>query len=253
LDRKGRLQLLRLDSAKPDDVTLYIGDSHVQQYWPRLTYLSHERSATINAIEFASYAGCAPLPGVNRIERDFKCPEFFQQAIEAAQSDKVKVVVFEGWWEWYFLPDSPGALHLVGDSSLRPLSLDSPEGSEVLRQFGDLLRRLVGSHKRVYIMLSNPTSPQFDPLSMVERVTYRLTPHESISRDEFEQRAGPIVNRVREVAIQAGATVVDPAEYLCDATRCPGVSPNGLPLFKDSNHLRASYARQQQYLDPFNF
>ena len=46
---------------------------------------------------------------------------------------------------------------------------------------------------------------------------------------------------------------MDPVEFLCDSERCPARDTSGQPLYKDSNHLRSSFAQEQSYLDPFNY
>jgi peptidoglycan/LPS O-acetylase OafA/YrhL len=258
LDRRGNLIVQHISTDRPLDITLYIGDSHVQQYWPRLKYLAVNGRAAMNSLEVASYAGCPPLPGVSRRDPSFKCPEFFAQATQRALSPQVKVVVFAGWWEWYFLPQVPGApvaapIYRIVDSARRPLHIDSAAGREEIHEFGDLVHRLVGSGKRVYVLLSNPTSFALDPISMVQRISYKVSVPEAIDRQEFEVRTEPVIARLRDVARQNGAVVVDPAAFLCDPIRCAAASTEGEPLYKDSNHLRADYARRQSFLDVFNY
>lgn len=258
LDRRGNLIVQGIGTDRPLDITLYIGDSHAQQYWPRLEYLAGNGRVAMNSLEVASYAGCPPLPGVTRLDPSLKCPEFFAQAIQRALSPQVKVVVFAAWWEWYFLPQVPGSpvaapIYRVADSTRRPLRIDSPAGREEIDEFGNLVHRLVGAGKRVYVLLSNPTSIALDPLSMVQRITYKVSVPESIDRQEFEARTEPVIAPLREVARRNGAGVVDPAEFLCDPMRCAAALTEGGPLYKDSNHLRADYARRQNFLDAFNY
>ena len=57
------------------------------------------------------------------------------------------------------------------------------------------------------------------------------------------ERIGPVDNRLRKIAINIGATLIDPADTLCSPTRCPAVQEDGTPIFKDASHLRASYTR----------
>jgi peptidoglycan/LPS O-acetylase OafA/YrhL len=258
LDRNGGVILRSIQTDRPDEVTLYIGDSHLQQYWSRLKLLSETRRPGMRSVELATYAGCPPLPGLNRLDRDFRCPTFFDQSVALADSDKVKAVVFAGWWEFYFLPQSPGGevlapVYLTTDAGRRAVSIDSPEGQAVLDRFGEILKHLVQSKKQVFVMLSNPTSREFNPLNMVERITYRVSVPSGIDRSAFERRAAAVTARIRAVAQTAGATVVDPVEFLCDSERCPARDTSGQPLYKDSNHLRSSFAQEQSYLDPFNY
>jgi hypothetical protein len=47
------------------------------------------------------------------------------------------------------------------------------------------------------------------------------------------------------IAAAVGATVVDPAAWLCDEAQCPATDDMGRPLYKDDSHLRASVARER--------
>jgi peptidoglycan/LPS O-acetylase OafA/YrhL len=58
----------------------------------------------------------------------------------------------------------------------------------------------------------------------------------------WELAAGGL-QKLRAIAVAAGAEVVDPADTLCDTLRCTTVTPRGTPLYMDSNHLRPFFAR----------
>jgi hypothetical protein len=50
--------------------------------------------------------------------------------------------------------------------------------------------------------------------------------------------------RLVDIARAAGARVIDPADWLCGKTLCPGETGDGDPIYMDGGHLRASYARE---------
>jgi SGNH domain-containing protein len=60
----------------------------------------------------------------------------------------------------------------------------------------------------------------------------------------FAAFVAPLMERLREIAARTGAQVLDPSDSLCAVMRCPSVGEDGLPLYIDSNHLRASSARE---------
>jgi SGNH domain (fused to AT3 domains) len=66
----------------------------------------------------------------------------------------------------------------------------------------------------------------------------------------FEAFVAPLMNRLRAIAARSGARVLDPRSTLCAGLRCPAIAADGTPLYIDSNHLRAAYARERaSFLD----
>jgi hypothetical protein len=64
----------------------------------------------------------------------------------------------------------------------------------------------------------------------------------------------PIYKQIAEnlsgAAAAAGATVIDPLSFLCDAAACRTANSDRSPIYKDGVHLRASYVRENiDYLD----
>ncbi len=57
-----------------------------------------------------------------------------------------------------------------------------------------------------------------------------------IARTEYHARHDVVRGVQREAAGRCGATLLDPAEWLCDVQRCHA-SRDGLPLYLDSDHL----------------
>ena len=246
-----------------DATTLFVGDSHIQQYWPRITYLLDARPDAARTVLFAAYAGCPMLPGLNSLHQPRDCDVFFDYATRLAFEPRVDTVVFGDFWE----------LYLLGEYSLRnwygvfsthdllrtPLQLDSPATQVAFAQFERLVGRLVASGRRVFIVLSNPTSPKFEPPALIAPHD-RLSPHvrplfvaergQQVDAAPFETFVAPLMDRLREIAARTGAQVLDPRSTLCNGLMCPAVGPDGLPLFIDSNHVRAAYARARaSFLD----
>ena len=64
-------------------------------------------------------------------------------------------------------------------------------------------------------------------------------------RDEISALAAPIDEKLKRIAAEVGAEVIDPTEWLCTAKDCPTADEAGRPLYKDDTHLRASFARER--------
>jgi peptidoglycan/LPS O-acetylase OafA/YrhL len=241
---------------------LFIGDSHVEQYWPRVAYVVQTYPNSARSAEFATYVGCPPLPGVNAPQHGWSCNHFFDYAMEQALHSDVDTVVFGAFWEAYLLEefstDHPrnnihNHIYSVSDPLRAPLELNSRGTETAFNEFRQVITELVSNGRRVFIILSNPTSPMFNPTSMLSAEN-RLALHipdkigvriQSIDAGPFETFVTPLTRKLREIAAQSGAKVVDPRDSLCDAMSCSTVTPDGTPLYLDSNHLRPFFARRR--------
>jgi peptidoglycan/LPS O-acetylase OafA/YrhL len=230
---------------------LFIGDSHVEQYYSRVIALMEQHPGQLPTSSFATYGGCPPFPGVNRIRPGYACDKFFDYAIARAGASQVSTVVFSAWWEMYFGYESNGnkvsSLRRIGDGprTIRP-SLQMADLT--MSDFGRAIRSLTTHGKRVFVILSNPAAIFYNPLAMVSRIT-GVTQARDLDRGAL-QTTLPIIDRLRAVSIQSGATVIDPVPYLCGESVCRTTTDSGLPMYKDNDHLRSSYvARYATFID----
>jgi hypothetical protein len=186
---------------------LFIGDSHMAQYWTRVRRIAAERPTTFREIEFITLGGCPPLPGVNRASAGATCDQVHDFAFGRAQSPDVKTVVLGGWWEAYwsrtydvYSSPSPDQVHdriyRVDDPTATPLEIDSPAALRTFSEFGVELAKLVRAQKQVFIVLSNPTSRRFDPILMYSRFTGQLIRLAPIEREQFIARVHPVMARL---------------------------------------------------------
>jgi len=250
LDRHSGIMTFDATSHR-DRKTLFVGDSHIEQYWPRAVHVVDEHPDSARSAAFVTYRGCPPLPGIDTTWPGTNCRPFFDYAMRRAFEPDVDTVLFGAFWEKFFLGEyAAQPAHGVRDLWPAPLHLDSAGTQIAFEQFQQALAALVASGRRVFIVLSNPTSPSFDPLFPAES---RLSLHSplqlpirpSVDAAAFESFVAPLSERLRGIAAAVGAEAIDPRASLCDAMACPSAGPDGLPLYLDSNHLRASYAREQ--------
>lgn len=242
---------------------LFIGDSHIQQYWARVRLIVATHPQSARSALFATYTGCPPLPDIDAWHRGSDCSPAFKSAVAMAFHNDVDTVVFGADWESYFMGEFSGqrssmwgalSVYRHGDPLRRRLTLDSPGTKRALEDFGRTISRLTAGGRRVFILLSNPTSPHFDPgylLPSSARFSVRLPDRISVDDDkrsvdarEFESYVAPLMARLREVAARSGAIVIDPREALCTGMTCPATNALGMPVHVDSNHLTAAFARQ---------
>jgi peptidoglycan/LPS O-acetylase OafA/YrhL len=220
---------------------LFIGDSNMQQYHPRIHDFIVRNEDRLSAI-YATYGGCIPVPGV--VGRNEPCHDFMQSAYEFAKISDAHVVVIAAQWYGYFTNN----LDFIGKESLA-----SDEGRQkalaVLQSELESLNRL---GKKVYLVSSIPVGPQFAPKSWIKRTIrgIKFQPTYEVERSSMSVEYEKIARDFARVAAATGATIIDPFSYFCDSRVCRLVDENGNPIYKDGYHLRSSFVRAHvDYLD----
>jgi peptidoglycan/LPS O-acetylase OafA/YrhL len=240
--------------------TLFVGDSHMQQYWPRAVAVVGSHPDAARSALLITRAGCLPLPGVNSLEQPRDCAGLMELATRQADQPDVDTVVFGAFWELYLLGEYsvPWTFGIYSSDDIfrTRLQLDSPGTQRALQRFELLLSQLHASGRRVFIVLSNVTSPDFSPTSMIPpRLRFSLRPSTMpvvgerggpfVPAAPFETFVAPLMSRLREIATRSGARILDPGTTLCTDGSCAAVGPDELPLYIDSNHLRNTAARER--------
>jgi peptidoglycan/LPS O-acetylase OafA/YrhL len=222
----GKTAGFEVSMVKGDEprAVLFIGDSHLEQYWPRIELLTSDGRGP--EVRYLTNGGCPPLPKLTGSRGDV-CAPYLAFAFQAARDPKVQTVVFGAYWPAYLPADSHDAASAASLASFR---------SEI--------EALVRLRKKVYVILASPSSPTLDPRRMISRYDGRVAPR-SLPVREFLSTAGASIEAVREVAIAGGAEVIDPLPILCPGGTCPSVTGDGVPIYKDWSHMRPFYVRER--------
>jgi hypothetical protein len=217
------------------DSVLFFGDSHMEQYWPRVRMLTRSNAAR-RTVLFHTLGGCLPIPGIER--HGWQCSKFVADGFTRAAKPDVKVVVLAARWSGL---TSYGFYRLNTDDSMT-LDVLAPENAGIFDQFSDALARLHRLGKRVVVLLSSPQGTAFDPMAMVDRrwLIPRVKPVTAVARTEVASALEPVDRRIRAAAERAGAEIVEPVDWFCDATACPITNSVGRPMFLDGTHIGAS-------------
>ena len=207
---------------------IFLGDSHMEHYWPRVDYLYKTRRPLLGAV-FATYDGCAPVPSLSRTPgAPAVCGDVYAAALRMAKNPQVTKVVFSGVWE---------GNAQVSDTALETLARD--------------IKELVGEGKKVYIVLSSPVDNAFRPYSMYALQSRQqwifdkreiVLPREvSIDVEPLRKKSAAMTGKMRSIALRSGAHTIDPFEYLCSKTACTVVA-DGKPVYVDRDHMRPFFA-----------
>ncbi len=212
------------------EAVLFIGDSYLEQYWPRVRAVVDAAPTTTPAVRFFTRGGCAPLR--HEETRGPLCLTFLDEALVAAADPRVQTVVFGGFWEGYFRTGR------VGEEGVWPLiDFRSDAERQVLDAFGQMIRDVRARGKRVFVLLSSPTDLAFDPRRLVSRITGepRIQP---VPLTQWRNQVGAFRQRFAAMVSTAGATVLDPLPFVCDGDECPVISATGEPTHTDRGHMR---------------
>ncbi|MGH8209541.1 MAG: acyltransferase family protein [Steroidobacteraceae bacterium] len=231
---------------------LFFGDSHMQQFLPRIEQVMRARRAPVRTAIFETLAGCAPIPGIEREGRH--CARFVAAGLARAHQADVEIVVIGASWVGltdrvdYYRTDAQGGMVGV------PLELHTVDLPWVLQGFEVELRSLVAAGKRVVVVLSTPGGERFDPRSMVQRRgwQFQVKITSAVPRSEIVAEQGGIDARLVAIAHRVGAEIVNPMDEMCTALVCATTDADGNPFFMDETHVRSSVVRAHfDQLDPY--
>jgi hypothetical protein len=233
----------RRDNSIPGDVpnvVLFIGDSHMMQFWPRIEFVRRTHAYPMRSIRFATSAGCVPILGIERQSQP--CARFTERTYATASQPGVDIVVISG--AWYGL-QYWGDYYRVGSRNRAPINVLAPENQWLFDGFEQSVAKLRQHGKRVVVLLCTPHGPSWDPASMVDRsrLPPQARPVQTMSRAEVIDSAGAIDARIRRAAEAGGADVIDPKDWLCTRTTCSAIDGAGRPVMMNQSHLRASWVR----------
>ena len=227
---------------------LFLGDSNLEQYYPRIDeLLTHDPLHTRTAI-FATGGGCAPIPGVWEAHHAY-CDGLVQHAIAYAQQPTVDTVVIGAAWQSYFQDTDSRYDYQFKDQGFSGRLVPDVSSESARRALGALdqmVQTLTRQHKRVVLILQIPVGDDLDPLRMVDRSVLKLgfgINAAPLSRREVMRAVQRVDSQLVAIAKHAGAEIIDPLDSLCGPTTCPTLDENGAPMYRDAGHLRPSYVR----------
>ncbi len=203
--------------------TVFLGDSHMEQFWPRLASLYQEHPEHYTLV-FATYDGCPFLPELNRpAAPEFPaggCARLYQVALRIAQHPQVKAIVIDNFWENYrhWPGFYPAVFHLS-----QQLAAWHAQGI------------------KTYLLASNPSGRAYIPQNQVRRLPFLHCPDALVRRTAVEAAMQTTRPLIYATALHSHAQWIDPMDSLCDESTCSVVDEQGVPVNKDANHLRAGW------------
>lgn len=233
--------------------TLFFGDSHVQQYAPRIVQLLTENPNQNTAV-FATAGGCPPIPNVS-VNKLIRCRFMMDAAIEYIDRDDVEAVVIGANWNNYFLnatrtqidQEENQYLYYFEDDNGERHRFNGGNGASFALQELEIFLGRIAQDKQVFLVLDNPSGKNYSPESLFEGS--RLTEiRESVSNNQkttYAPEQQQLRIQLKAIAVRSGAIVIDPSLLLCAEQRCMVTTEFGVPIYKDESHLRPFFVEQQ--------
>lgn len=229
------------------ETAMILGDSNAEQYGPRISALMDQRAEDYESVIFATRSGCPPIPGLE--ENEGRCTHALDDALDmVAATPELDTIILASQWLAVF-GDTRGSYRYVDASGAYPLA--SMEGrARTYASLEALIRRLQAEHKRVVLVLNIPVGEEFAPESVIRRARQGGQAENILPRAAFMARYGPVREALAGIAHRTGAGLIDPMDFLCNAQTCPAATNDGHPIYRDANHLGASFVRSKvHYLD----
>jgi peptidoglycan/LPS O-acetylase OafA/YrhL len=241
-----------------DQITLMFGDSHIEQYSPRILELQSKQNSKLNTVYWSTGGGFVPIPYV--FEDNHKGMNDLRNAsLQFIKRTDVKIVVIGAFWNSYFI-DQVNAIKEDGDKYdyyfLKNGKRENFRGGHgkdlALLELKKFLKEL-SLTKKVYLLLDNPSSKLNDPKNYIVgnrfskvKILNPINHMAKLSGAEIE-----LNKELLNIAKQAGVEVINPIAFICNNNEYPVLTNDNKFIYKDTNHLRPFYIRSEaKYIDP---
>lgn len=241
--------------SKGRGLTVFLGDSVMQQYGPYVEKAVADNATQVNTIIFATAGGCPPIPGIIRLPltKFPRCRQAVDAAYTLAAQADVDRVLIGAAWNGYFKDDNRD-LQFDGGTA----RLQFPQAAAMEAAYQSLERAIAelrGHGKHVVLVLQPPSGDAYDPRHMYTGSRWssiRPRPRiENVALDRYLAENAAPRTRLLAIARATGADVIEPSQFLCVNNVCPVLDASGQPLYTDPIHMRPAYVRQAAtYLAP---
>ena len=205
-----------------EPTTLFIGDSHIQQYAPRVKVVTDKLGSSA---AFLTSGGCLASIGINSSNSE-NCRELPTKIEKLASMPQFKTIVIGQMWGVYKKGHSDNF-------------------QKAIEQYIELLQKY-GQGKKVFILLDAPWD--YDSYDIKKRIENRL------NLDVFNKTDFHVAYPQNEDWLKGNLYVADKMSPYATMIKtehlvCPNKTCN-LKNYKDADHLRSSYIKENaQWID----
>jgi hypothetical protein len=222
--------------------TLFLGDSHMQQYIQRLKELV-EKNPRFHAaaVIFVTKEGVPAIPGITRA--DWPACSSLIPVFRHVLKDYPQIanIVIASQWNRYLFQESQTKYLIEG------MPVGSKQGTEAaINNLSQMIEGLVRDGYHITLMQGPPTGYSLSPKGRMKRsfLGAHLEPVRTFSVESYLNHYGNVVDAIAVIARKNGATLFDPLPYLSTNGICL-YSDGDAPIRFDECHLRAGYVRDR--------
>jgi peptidoglycan/LPS O-acetylase OafA/YrhL len=237
------------NSALPPEI-LFIGDSHVEHFLPRVVKLTQANQFPPSI--FVLGAGCPPIANVFE-DGLAHCQEILKKIMAVTeQTGSLKKVVVGGCWNCYFIAEtkivdsaSKGFNYYYQSPGATRENFRGGQGATLaLEQLEKMLQKL-SERYQVYLLLDNPFEADFAPRNLIGNRIAAFQTLQNLSETVKIDKAQIVLNeRLKDLAQRVGAHTIDQLSALCREDSCMRLTQDKKPIYKDEHHLRPFFVKE---------
>lgn len=245
------------EKGSSDRLLMFVGDSHAEQWYPRYGEHGVENS---RSTLFFTRGACLPIRGTERTIPGANCAEFAERAWrEVFRRHPEKLVVSSVWLTYFYYQSgafrSEQCIRRGGECEQ---VIDENGVREVMRLLEKDVHRAVETGIQVYILGPTPMGKGDYPKTRLQEIAAQHLPFPVAKPQSIEplkpqfHTDGTVYSRttvsgmLAAVAERTGAVYIDLEHFMCPDEVCSFVNSAGLPIYKDSGHLRREFVRSAE-------
>jgi len=192
---------------------------------------------------FAGHASCPPLPGVQLTLPGYteRCGRFNEAVRDLIKSRHIPLVFLVAYWPKYVHDSEMPNEGPFFDPSVPPPLED--RSSSVVATLDTLMADLTKLGTKVVLVSDVPEMGHYMPEAVAKAMMRGASTDVAPPLSYIAKRQALSRTILSRFAARYGATIIDPLPAICSDGRCDSVR-NGLPLYKDADHLTATFARE---------
>ncbi|MDL2410143.1 acyltransferase family protein [Rhizobium calliandrae] len=241
--RAGKLCPLGVDGTNPPAFLVW-GDSHSGAMSPAIDGAA--KQAGVSGL-FAGHASCAPLPdarlpahgGVKR------CDDFNDAVRDLVTSKHIPLVFLIAYWPKYVHDAELPKEGVYFDPSIPPPLED--KSAAVTASLDRLMGELTQQGTKVVLVMDVPEMGHYMPEAIAKAMMTKTSTDVAPPWNYVAQRQALSRAILTRLAAKYGAGVVDPLPAICHDGQCEATY-NGMPLYKDADHITAATSERLGYL-----
>lgn len=228
----------------------FIGDSHVQQFGPRIVKLFNEGKIKNSA--FYTIPGCPPVPNVYD-DKHPRCRGFISEIeMFLNENPNINTIIIGACWNCYYETEASEIVNYNNfnyyyENNNRKYYFRDRSKEGVIKSKIALEKYISKLSKKykVYLLLDNPMNDLFDPRTIIGNRLQLIDLNAIKSHIPLSATQYNLNNEMKFIAKRSGSYYLDQLKFLCPDNLCIRLYNSGMPVYNDDSHLRPDYVKNE--------